>query len=362
MSKKAIVVVFAVVLVFALLVGILATPQGTPPPGPTRDEAIPENAVKMMPEDDLFIPVVHGSEWVQPVPMPGPVNTAGAEDSPFITPDGQRFFFFWTPDMNIPLQQQILDGVTGIWWCQMVGGEWTEPEKIALHDDLSMEGAEVVQGDLMWFASVRAGNIGEVDVYSTEFSNGVWGNVQNLGEQMNGEYDIGEFHLMPEGNVLYFDKKDASGNTDIWKTVRSGDSWSMPELVSNINSALNESRPFLTADGGEMWFTRESGLGYAGPAVMRSIWNSSGWGDPQEIISNFAGEPTVDEEGNVYFVHHFYDGVSHLYEADIYVAYRNGTGSEHTESQSIALGLSAYGSMLAIAGTSGSVRRRGRSP
>ena len=47
--------------------------------------------------------------------MEGPVNTAGAEDSPFVTPDGQTLYFFFTPDVRVPAEQQLLDGVTGIW-------------------------------------------------------------------------------------------------------------------------------------------------------------------------------------------------------------------------------------------------------
>ena len=39
------------------------------------------------------------------------------------------------------------------------------------------------------------------------------------------------------------------------------------------------------------------------------------------IISQFAGEPTLDNEGNVYFVHHFYKNEV-MIEADIYVAYK----------------------------------------
>jgi hypothetical protein len=38
-------------------------------------------------------------------------------------------------------------------------------------------------------------------------------------------------------------------------------------------------------------------------------------------VSQFAGEPTLDDAGNLYFVHHFYeDGVK--IEADIYIARR----------------------------------------
>ena len=45
------------------------------------------------------------------------------------------------------------------------------------------------------------------------------------------------------------------------------------------------------------------------------------WQDPELVISQFAGESSIDNEGNVYFTHHFFNnGV--MLEADIYVAYR----------------------------------------
>ena len=39
------------------------------------------------------------------------------------------------------------------------------------------------------------------------------------------------------------------------------------------------------------------------------------------IVSQFAGEPTVDWQGNLYFVHHYYEE-GKMIEADLYVAYR----------------------------------------
>jgi hypothetical protein len=47
--------------------------------------------------------------------VPGRVNTAGAEDSPFITPDGNTLIFFFPSDPNIPAEDQLGDGVTGIY-------------------------------------------------------------------------------------------------------------------------------------------------------------------------------------------------------------------------------------------------------
>lgn len=325
-------IVGAVVVVLIVIIGIavMTSPKDDEKKLVTNEDrldAIPTTAVKRTPLNDSFAPVVHSSLWRQPVPMSGPVNTAGAEDSPFITPNGSWFFFFFTPDMNIPAQDQLIDGVTGIWWTQFVNGTWTAPTKIILNDDVSMDGAECVAGTTMWFASVRAGNYGEIDVFSAEYLNGEWTDVQNLGEQLNSEYDIGEFHLMANKSTMYFHTGNVSlvGYMDLWVSQKTGASWGTPVPISELNTPTDyEGYPYVTPDGSELWFTSSSKLGYTGPAIFRSVKQSNGtWGTPEEIISNFAGEPTLDAAGNIYFVHHFYQqSPSYLFEADIYVAYR----------------------------------------
>ena len=59
----------------------------------SRGDSIPDDAVKMTPETDAFPPALHSDEWMQPIPMEGPINTAGAEDAPVIMPDGNTFIF-----------------------------------------------------------------------------------------------------------------------------------------------------------------------------------------------------------------------------------------------------------------------------
>jgi hypothetical protein len=44
--------------------------------------------------------------------------------------------------------------------------------------------------------------------------------------------------------------------------------------------------------------------------------------DPEKIFSPLAGEPALDSQGNIYFVHH-YNVSGTILEADIYVSYRN---------------------------------------
>jgi WD40-like Beta Propeller Repeat len=304
---------------------ISACNQSQPVQIKTRAETIPATTVKMAPETDAFPPVLHSDRWQKPVPLDGPINTAGAEDSPFITPDGNNFYFFFTPDVSIPAEKQLLDGVTGIWWSRKVSGNWTEPERVVLNNDLSLDGCEYVQGDTMWFCSVRKGNIGEIDIYTAKLRNGKWTDWRNAGEQLNEQYGIGEFHLSSDGNTIYFHwtGHGGLGGVDIWKSEKTTTGWGEPvNLGPKINSAGDEGWPFLSSDGNELWFCGQSRLAYSGPAVFRSLKMADGsWGEPEEIISNFAGEPTLDDQGNIYFVHHFYSREGKMLEADIYVAY-----------------------------------------
>lgn len=288
-----------------------------------RYDSIPDDAVKITPEQDIFPPVIHSDEWQTPVPMPGPVNTAGAEDSAFITPDGKTFFFFFTPDVDAPPEKQLIDGVTGIWWCKMNNDTWSEPGRILLSDSIALDGAEFVQGNTMWFASARAGNYGGLDYYTAEYSDGKWDNVKNAGEQLNSEYDVGELHITSDGQTMYCGG-EGGGGRDIYVLHKIQDGWSEPvELPPPVNTQeYSEDQPFITGDGSEMWFTGQSRMGYPGPAVFRSFNVDGNWSEPDEIISSFAGEPTLDNKGNIYFTHHFFDANMNMIEADIYVAYR----------------------------------------
>ena len=137
---------------------------------PSRESKIPVDAVKMSPDTDLLPPVLHSDLWQKPVPMEGPINTAGAEDAPVITPDGNTFFFFFTPDASVLPEKQLLDSVSGIWWSKKVNGTWSEPERIILNDDLALDGPLCIQGNTLWFASIRVGIMEMMEMYTPQYS------------------------------------------------------------------------------------------------------------------------------------------------------------------------------------------------
>ncbi|TFH35475.1 MAG: hypothetical protein E4G93_03695 [Dehalococcoidia bacterium] len=103
---------------------------------------------------------------------------------------------------------------------------------------------------------------------------------------------------------------------DIWVVERQGEGWGAPQNVAAVNTPETDGWPFVTADGQELWLTRT----YMGtPALYRSQMGSTGWQEPELIVSQFAGEASLDSAGNLYFAHHFFHS-GQMLEADIYVA------------------------------------------
>ncbi|MEJ2568588.1 MAG: hypothetical protein P8Z50_06930, partial [candidate division WOR-3 bacterium] len=226
----------------------------------------------------------------------------------------------FTPDVRIPAEQQLLDSVSGVWVSHKVNNdEWSEAERVWLQNPgiLALDGGVAIQGNEMWFISAREGFDG-VNVFTAEYIDNEWVNWEYVGDRLMKEIQIGEVHI--HGDSLYFhsDREGGSGSYDIWLTARDGNTWSDPVNIENVNSTGVDGWPFISSDGNELWFTRW----YQGtPAIFRSIKSQGVWSEPELIISQFAGEPTLDDEGNIYFVHHYYDS-GEMIEADIYVAYK----------------------------------------
>ena len=314
MNKKIISVILLFFLLIILVIGCVNYNFKS------REKSIPDDALKMTPELDEFPPILYSEEYNEPIPLPGSVNTAGAEDSPFIPCcQGDTLYFFFTPDVRVPVEKQILDGVTGIYVSKKVNDEWDEVERVKLQDPLklALDGCEFVQDNIIWFCSARQGYTG-IHWFTAEYVNGKWKNWENA--DFDSELDVGELHFTNNFTELYYhsSRSGGKGGTDIWYTKIMNGTWQEPVNIEVVNSEENEGYPYITSDGNELWFNRW----YLGtPAVFRSIKINGSWQEPELILSQFAGEPTLDDEGNIYFVHHFYkDG--EMIEADIYVAYK----------------------------------------
>ena len=280
-----------------------------------RESKIPSDIAKVTPETDVHPPQLYSNEWNEPVPLPSSINTAGAEDSAYILPDGNTLYFFFTPDVRVPVEKQVLDDVTGIYVAIMENGTWSSPKRVVLQDTgkLALDGAEFVLGNTMWFASAREGYTG-VHWFTAEFQNGKWSNWKNA--DFNPAYNVGELHITSNGTELYFhsERDGGKGGLDVWVSKKEINEWHEPENVAAVNTPGDEGWPFVNEDETELWISREYGL-------WRSKKVAGQWTEPELIISPLAGECSLDATGNIYFTHHFYKDDT-MIEADIYVAYR----------------------------------------
>jgi tetratricopeptide (TPR) repeat protein len=137
---------------------------------------------------------------------------------------------------------------------------------------------DVVDGDqnlfihndtLLVFSSRRAGGSGGYDLYQSSFRNGRWTSAKNMGSEINSAYDETHPYLAPDGKTLFFSSNDSRksiGGYDIFKTVFVANTqrWSDPFNVGiPINSAGDDSGFRLTNDGFTAFFTssRKDGFG-----------------------------------------------------------------------------------------------------
>lgn len=126
-----------------------------------------------------------------------------------------------------------------------------------------------VNDTLVYFSSRRPGGYGGLDLYSASYSDGRWSAAKNLGSTINSAYDETTPFLARDGRTLYFSSNNTNyslGGLDILKTVYNEQSkrWTIPENIGTpINSSADESGFRIARDGFTAYFSsaRKDGFG-----------------------------------------------------------------------------------------------------
>jgi len=187
-------------------------------------------------------------------------------------------------------------------------------------------------GSKVYFHSNRAANTGYkndpfyddfLDIYVADIIDSVPGPATNLGPPVNSVYPDGEHCIHPDGVTLYFTslRPGGQGGADIYRSTLSGGSWSTPvNLGIPINTVANDLQPTFTADGDTMYFTSTRGL--IGAAIYRSVKTGDTFSDPELVIRGVVGEPSLTADGELlYFVHVLSDAAG-TFDADVYYCTR----------------------------------------
>jgi len=264
---------------------------------------------------DFSSAVTASSEWKTPVNVGPPINTSAWEDSPCISPDGTLLFF--SRGRHDAGQQ---DRNVDVYYSRKVGGRWTEPAYCEFNmKSFPTSAVKAQDNQTVYFASVRPGGYGQGDIYSaTRQPGGGWSTGRNIGPPINTEYNESEPYVSPDGTKLYFtsDRPGGVGGMDNWVSTNVGGQWTNPvNLGQPANSTYDDLQPFVTQDGSSLYFVRANFAnvgklveGYHA-AIRRCDLVNGKWGNPQVVVSDFVGEPSMTADGRfLYFAHVVFSG------------------------------------------------------
>ncbi len=215
-----------------------------------------------------------------PKNMGSNINTPDHEYLPTLTADGEELIF-----------TKRKRGLEDFYISHKIDGEWQKAIPIEAVNTPENEGSQSVSADgklLVYTGCNRKGGYGMCDLYFTEYKNGEWMPVKNIGPPINTKEWEGQPSLSADGQTLYFcrDPKGGRGNIDIWMSQRlENGGWGIPEkLPQTINSGGKEQVPFLHPDGQTLYFSSNGHPGMGGADIYFSRLTENGeWGKPQNI-------------------------------------------------------------------------------
>jgi len=157
----------------------------------------------------IFIADLSGSDLLslRPFKYNNPQFEVG---QPSISSDGKYLFF----SSDIPGGQ----GGSDLYYCEFVNGEWSQPENLG--PKVNTAGAEnypfMHPSGKLYFTSNRPGGIGNLDVYFTSLNYGTWEEPVLLPEPINSSAD--DFAFVAENNLQigYF-SSNRGRNDDIYE-------------------------------------------------------------------------------------------------------------------------------------------------
>lgn len=151
---------------------------------------------------------------------------------------------------------------------------------------------------LVIFPSQRPGGFGGLDLYKTVWKNGRWSLPQNLGPEINSAYDETTPFLARDGRTLYFSSNRATqsmGGFDVLRSfyIEAARRWTAPDnLGTPINSAGDETHFRLSRDGYTGFFasSRKDGFG------ERDLYTAYFFDYLKEMEGNYIAATTVVDQ------------------------------------------------------------------
>lgn len=177
-------------------------------------------------------------QWRNALNLGPPVNTELDNQIFSVSLDGNRLF----------LLQKNQEGKTEIALSERIGRSWQSPQTMSIQnlDSLAeIRHAFVSTDETSLFVCIYHPDDGwgKTDIYVAQRkANLQWGDLKNLGSQINSEGDESTVFLALDESTLYFSsngRSDGFGGQDIFMSRRGDDGWEKWSTPINLGAAIN---------------------------------------------------------------------------------------------------------------------------
>ncbi len=240
------------------------------------------------------------------------VNTGNPEYLPVLTADKKTLVFTRLTGKGRYANEDF-------YISKLKNGEWQKAMPIVELNTDENEGGQTLSADgkmMVFTACNRKGGAGRCDLYFSEYKNGHWTPVKNMGHTVNSPAWESLPSISPNKDAVYFasNRKGGYGGSDIWVTYRQPDGkWGKPvNLGENINTELDDQAPFIHPDNKTLYFMSRGHAGMGGYDIFFTKRKPDGsWDKPKNI-----GYPinTKGEEGALFVT---LDGETAYFATDV---------------------------------------------
>jgi len=203
--------------------------------------------------------------WAPAKNIGPPINTERNEGAPSLSPDG-RFLFFaacMTYDGYGPGRNGL--GSCDIFFSQRKGDQWTTPQNVGPpvnSESWESQPSFSSDGRTLYFASARSGGEGDADLWMCSLQDdGRWGEVKNLGKNVNTPGREEAVFIHPDNQTLYFASNGhgGMGGLDLFFSRRDAEgNWGPAQNFGYpINTFKDESGLIVNGQGRLAYFSSD---------------------------------------------------------------------------------------------------------